>query len=217
MSLNKIYEIVVLITFLYSIYLLLFKKKSKEQFYLYLYLLIVILVDIVPVNFPNIIKINRNLLFVGYIIFSLLFFSNLYQKNISNRNFKVLNFIIIISLIILNINSFQFENKDKINFIPIISLPILFIYLSISWYLFKLKNVNEAKITDDFLFWISSGILIWSVFFIFRAIPMYFLQDNDPKLLSLVITVFSVVNIIMYILFLIGLIFIKNERTSRRI
>ncbi len=216
MSLSKIYEIVVLITFLYSICLL-FKKKSKQQFYLYLYLLIVILVDIIPVNFSNLIKLNRNKLFIGYILFSLVYFGIIYQKNIRNRIFKILNLVLLIFLIILNLYNFQFEDSQKINFTPIISLPTLFIFLSISWYLFKLKNINEDRIIDDFLFWISSGILIWSVFFIFRAIPMYFLQDNDPELLSLVITAFSVVNIIMYILFLIGLIFINNERTSRRI
>lgn len=213
MSLNRIYEIVVLITFLYSIYLV-FKKKSKQQFYLYLYLLVVILVDIIPVNFPNLIKNIRNLLFLGYIIFSILFFGTLYQKNIPNRNFKIINLIIVFSFVILNIMNLKFENTHKINFIPIISLPILFIYLSMSWYLFKLRNVSEAKITYDPLFWISSGILVWSVFFIFRAIPMYFLQNNDPGLLSLVITAFSVVNISMYILFFVGLIYIKNERAS---
>lgn len=216
MSLNRVYEIVVVSTFLFSIYLL-FKKKTKQQFYIYLYLLVVILVDIIPVNFPQIIKINRNILFIGYIIFSLLYFGIIYQKSIESRNFRILNFILLFILIILNIYTFQFKSTDRINFIPIVSLPLLFVYLSISWYLFKLKNVDEARITNDFLFWISSGILIWSVFFIFRAIPMYFLQYNDPRLLGLIITIFSVVNIIMYILFFIGLIFIKNEGTSRGI
>lgn len=216
MSLNRIYEIVVLITFLYSIYLLIFKKKSEQQFYLYVYLLIVILIDIIPVNFPNLIKVDRNLMFIGYIILSIIYFGIIYQKNIKNRIFRILNIGILITLILLNIYKFQIQNTDRLNFIPMISLPILFVYLSISWYLLKLKDVDETKITNDFLFWISSGILIWSVFFIFRAIPMYFLQENDPVLLSLVISAFSVVNIITYVLFLVGLIIVKNERTSGR-
>ncbi|WP_326982015.1 hypothetical protein VUJ46_17655 [Chryseobacterium sp. MYb264] len=106
---------------------------------------------------------------------------------------------------------------ERLNLVPMASLPILFIFESLLWYYHKLKNINEYKITDDFLFWISSGLLIWSVFFIFRAIPMYFLQDNDPNLLSFVIDAFSVVNILTYLLFLIELIFMKkNERSSRR-
>jgi len=217
MSLTKIYEIVVFITFLYSIYLFVFKKKLKEQFYLFLYLLIVILVDIIPVNIQYLKKCDRIFLFIVYILFSILYFGIIYHKSIVNKSFRILNFILLIFLIFLNIYKFQDQNIEKINFIPIISLPILFIYLSISWYLFKLKNVDETKITDSFLFWISSGILIWSVFFIFRAIPMYFLQENDPRLLSFVIAAFSVVNIVTYLLFLIGLINIKNERTSGRI
>lgn len=76
----------------------------------------------------------------------------IYQKNIENRSFKFLNCILLIVLIILNIYTFKFKNKETINIVPIISLPILFVYLSISWYLIKLKNVDEVRITDDFYF-----------------------------------------------------------------
>ena len=214
MSLNKIYEVVVLISFLYSIYLWIVKAKSKQQFYFYIYLLFVILVDIIPVNFPYLIKFNRNILFVGYIFFSMAYFGIIYYKNIGNNSFKILNIIILVSLIFLNICQSQKQDVETLGFIPVISLPVLFIFFSMSWYLFKLQNVNEKRITHSFLFWISSGLLIWSVFFIFRAIPMYFLQENDPRLLSFLITTFSVVNIITYLLFFIGLIFVKNERTS---
>jgi hypothetical protein len=214
MSMNIFYEGVVIATFLYSMYLLVFKRFTHQQSYLFIYLLAVIVIDIIPVNYPDSILINRNTLFLGYILFSLIYFGCIYHIKIKNRTFRFLNYVIIISILILNMYSFEFDDNEKINLIAIISLPIVFIYESIFWYLFKLKNIDEDKITDDFFFWISSGILIWSVFFVFRAIPMYFLQDNDPQLLSLVITAFSVVNTIMYILFLIGLIFIKNERTS---
>lgn len=216
MSINVIYESVVIASFLYSIYLLIFKKFAKQQSYLYIYLFAVITVDIIPVNYSDSILINRNTLFLAYILFSLLYFGSIYHIKIKSRRFRFLNLALVISLLILNIYGYTFDNDGRINLIAIISLPILFINEAISWYLFKLKNIDENKITDDLFFWISSGILTWSVFFIFRAIPMYFLQDNDPQLLNLVITAFSVVNTIMYILFLIGLIFIKDERTSRR-
>jgi len=209
MSLNKIYETVVFITFLYSIYLLIYRKKSRQQFYLYIYLFTVLLIDILPVNFPQLIKTSRNLLFTTYIIFSIIYFGFVYHQNITARNFRILNCIILSVLVIINFWNFRYFSILQISFIPMISLPMSFIYLSISWYIFKLKNVNESKITEDLIFWISSGILIWSVFFIFRAIPMYFLQENDPELLSLVITAFSIINIITYLLFLIGLIRIK--------
>jgi hypothetical protein len=45
---------------------------------------------------------------------------------------------------------------------------------------------------------------------------MYFLQKNDSQLLSFLTMTFSVVNVMIYLLFLIGLIFTQNERTSRR-
>ncbi|WP_283422049.1 hypothetical protein [Chryseobacterium profundimaris] len=174
------------------------------------------MVDIIPVNYSDSFPINRNTLFLAYILFSLLYFGSIYHIKIKSGRFRFLNLALVISLLILNIYGNTFDNDGRINFIAIVSLPMLFLYESISWYLFKLENIDENKIMDDLFFWISSGILTWSVFFIFRAIPMYFLQDNDPQLLNLVITAFSVVNTIMYILFLIGLIFIKDERTSRR-
>lgn len=216
MSINVIYESVVISAFLYSIYLLIFKRFAKQQSYLYIYLLVVIVVDIIPVNYSDSIPINRNTLFLAYILFSLLYFGSIYYIKIKSRRFRFLNLVLVISLLMLNIYDYTFDNNGRINLIAIISLPILFLYESTSWYLFKLDNIDENKIMDDLFFWISSGILTWSVFFIFRAIPMYFLQDNDPQLLNLVIMAFSVVNTIMYILFLIGLIFIKDERTSRR-
>lgn len=217
MILNLIYEIVVLISFVYSLYIGLIKNKSKQQFYFFLYLLMVILIDIIPVNMYTLIKFNRNLLFTVYIILSILYFGCIYQMNIKNKVFRVLNFLLSITLISFIFYKSQIQNVEKLEFISIISLPVFFIFISISWYIFKLKNVNEKTIVSDFLFWISSAILIWSVVFIFRAIPMYFLQKNDSGLLNFLISVFSLINIVTYLLFLVGLIFVNNEPTSRRI
>lgn len=214
MSLNRIYEIVVLISFLYSLYLWIFNAKSKQQFYFYIYLLFVMLVDIIPVNFPYLIEFNRNILFACYILFSMVYFGTIYYQKIKSKSFRILTIIVVASLIFLNIYKIQNQEMEQLSFILVISLPVLFIYLSIFWYSYRLQNVDESRMTHNFLFWISSGLLIWSVFFIFRAIPMYFLEENDPKLLSFLITTFSVVNIITYLFFLIGLVFVKNERTS---
>jgi len=214
MPLNRIYEIVVLISFLYSMYLWIRKRKSKQQFYIFLYLLLVIGVDIIPVNFPYLLKFDRNILFAGYIVLSILYFGILYLLKVENKIFRIFNIFVITVLVLLNIYKFNNEQVEQLNFIPIISLPVLFIFNSVFWYLYKLKKVDESRITDDFLFWISSGLIIWSVFFIFRAIPMYFLQKNDPRLLDFVISAFTIVNIVTYLLFLLGLILMKDERTS---
>lgn len=217
MILNLIYEIVVLISFFYSLYVGLIKNKSKQQFYFFLYLLMVILIDIIPVNMHTLVAFNRNLLFTVYIILSILYFGCIYQMSIKNKVFRVLNFLLSITLIFFIFYKSQIQNVEKLEFISIISLPVFFIFISISWYIFKLKNVNEKTIVSDFLFWISSAILIWSVVFIFRAIPMYFLQENDSGLLNFLISVFSLINIVTYLLILVGLIFVNNEPTSRRI
>lgn len=215
MSLNRIYEIVVLICFLYSVYLWIYKCKSKQQFYFFVYLLLIIGVDIIPVNLSSWIEFDRNNLFFGYIILSLIYFSTIYFKSIHDRVFRISIICFSCLLIIFNLMEFQTDIK-QLSFTSIISLPLLFIFLSMTWFIYKLKNVDDKSITENFLFWISSGILIWSVFFIFRAIPMYFLQKNDSQLLSFLTMTFSIVNVMIYLLFLIGLIFTQNERTSRR-
>jgi hypothetical protein len=214
MSLNRIYEIVVLINFLYSVYIWIFKGKSKQQFYFFLYLLLVLLVDVIPVNFPELIIFERNIAFVGFILLSVLYFGLIYFKTFTHPFIKITILVFMSVLIFFNLYKLVTQNVDQLDFIHIISLPILFIFFSIAWYIYKLRNVNETRIIDDFLFWISTGLLIWSVFFIFRAIPMYFLQKNDPELLAFVINAFSIVNIITYTLFFTGLTFIKNERAS---
>ncbi|MCS4302957.1 hypothetical protein DRF65_24945 [Chryseobacterium pennae] len=215
MSLNRIYEIVVLICFLYSVYLWIYKRKSKQQFYFFVYLLLIIGVDIIPVNLSSWIEFDRNNLFFGYIILSLIYFSTIYFKSIHDRVFRISIICFSCLLIIFNLMEFQTDIK-QLSFTSIISLPLLFIFLSMTWFIYKLKNVDDKSIIENFLFWISSGILIWSVFFIFRAIPMYFLQKNDSQLLSFLTMTFSIVNVMIYLLFLIGLIFTQNERTSRR-
>lgn len=215
MPLNRIYEIVVLICFLYSVYLWIYKNRSKQQFYFFLYLLLTIGVDIIPVNLSSWIEFDRNILFLGYIVLSLLYFSMIYLRSIHYRVFKISIICFISLLIVFNFIEFQLDIK-QLSFISIISLPVLYIFVSISWFMYKLKNVDDKSIIKSFLFWISSGILIWSVFFIFRAIPMYFLQKNDSQLLSFLTMTFSIVNVMVYLLFLIGLIFTQNERTSRR-
>lgn len=215
MSLNRIYEIVVLICFMYSIYLWIYRRRSKQQFYFFLYLLLIIGVDIIPVNLSSWIEFDRNILFLGYIVLSLLYFSAIYFRSIHYRFFRISIICFSSLLIIFNLIEFQMDIK-QLSFISIISLPVLFIFLSISWFMYKLKNVDDKSITENFLFWISSGVLIWSVFFIFRAIPMYFLQKYDSQLLSVLTITFSIVNVMIYLLFLIGLICTQNERTSRR-
>lgn len=215
MPLNRIYEIVVLICFLYSVYLWIYKHRSKQQFCFFLYLLLTIGVDIIPVNLSSWIEFDRSILFLAYIVFSLLYFSVIYFKSIHYRVFKISIICCSSLLIVSNFIELQLITR-QLSFISIISLPVLFIFVSISWFIYKLKNVDDKSIAENFLFWISSGILIWSVFFIFRAIPMYFLQRNDSQLLSFLTMTFSIVNIIVYLLFLIGLIFTQNERTSWR-
>lgn len=87
--------------------------------------------------------------------------------------------------------------------IKIISILILtFISLPFLWFYKEIKEVNRDKITSKNLFWVSSGLIIWVSFFIFKMIPLYFLYTQDKQFLLDIDLIFQYVNIIFYLILL---------------
>ncbi|WP_345145952.1 hypothetical protein [Flavobacterium ginsengiterrae] len=93
------------------------------------------------------------------------------------------------------------------------ALPIFYILYSMLWFLQKITLTSEDKITDDPNFWISTALLLWSCFFIFRVIPRDLLNIEDKEFLILLREFLYGINCIMYLLFFKGLI--KYERIAK--
>lgn len=91
-----------------------------------------------------------------------------------------------------------------------ILISLYYISISLLWFYQKIITFDESKITDDPVFWVSTALLLWSCFFIFRVTPMFFLDAHDKAFLEFLRTTQNIVNILMYLMFYISLI--KYER-----
>ncbi|WP_265427591.1 hypothetical protein [Chryseobacterium sp. YIM B08800] len=199
--LNITYEIVVLINLLVSIYMLV-KGKSEQQFHFYIYLSMVTVLDII---FP-IIKlkevINSNYLFFIFILISYLYFFYFFRENFPEkiyRNIWTLVFSVFFGITFILQTKYNFAELSSFT---LALLPLFYIFGSMGWFVYILNQKVEGAIFDKMSFWISCGLLIWSVFFLFRGLPMYYFNNFDPAFLKSISMIFTMVNIITYSLFL---------------
>ncbi len=193
-----IYYIVFFVTILKSLKVLRRKALSSQNL-LFVFLLINFFVDFFSeINIIETKAIQYNYLNVFNIGFYLFFF----YRYINTR---VLFVLIFTSSIICIFCTSDYFYKDKYN----LSLAILYcianIFYAFYWIKEKLNNVSDIKITNEPLFWISISLLFWSCFFMFRIIPMYLLAKEDVHFLTLLKNILLLINIVVYILFYIGI------------
>ena len=142
-------------------------------------------------------------LFNYYSIFLILFFYHFYSTVFSQR-LKIISLFTVTGIFVYIGLFTKFYGENYENKLGIL-VCFYFIITALVWFYLRLKNFDEKRIIDDPHFWISSGILFWSIFFIFRSIPMFFLKDNDPDFLSILKTIQYAVNTVMYAIFYIAL------------
>ncbi|HBV14978.1 MAG TPA: hypothetical protein DEB71_06505 [Chryseobacterium carnipullorum] len=188
--------------------------KSNTIFYhsyLWLYLLVTFMLESYGAYKMYIKEFDFAYLFNYYSIFLILFFYRFYETVFSKR-LKRISLCIVIAILIYIGLSTKFYGENYENKLGIL-VCFYFIITALVWFYLRLKNFDEKKIIDDPHFWISCGILFWSIFFIFRSIPMFFLKDNDPVFLNILKTIQYCVNIVMYTIFYVALR--KFDSTSK--
>jgi len=194
--LNTIYELIILCCLVFSIY----KRKTGQYFHIYI--LSVIAVDLLFSRVKKVYAVNSNYVFFLFIIISYLYFYYFFKKNFLQKNYK--RIWIGITIIFLCITLvFQIQN-NFLQFSPVtmVLLPLFYIFGSMGWFTYILNQRIEGPLFDKMAFWISSGLLIWSVFFLFRGLPMYYFNKTDPGFLNEISKVFTMINIITYSLFI---------------
>ncbi len=135
-------------------------------------------------------------------VFNIFYFTYFYYLNVKSKRMVIGMIIITLIGVFFNPGLFYLDKYS-------LSFALLYCTTNIIqvlyWYKYKLNNINESKITDDPAFWISSSILLWSCFFIFRTTPMYLLNEIDKPFLHLLKQLLNVINIISSVLFYIAL------------
>jgi len=210
MVIGIVYKIVLLITILKS-FILGRKYSFSAQNYLFIYLLITFINECVSfirniIN-PNVkVGLQYNL----YFIFCILFFSFYFLKLFSGTAKRILLVTAISSLgYILIQTNFSGEDFDhKIG----ITITLFYIAISLLWFYYKISFFNERKITDDPTFWISTALLMWSCFFLFRVTPMFYFAKEDREFLNFLKLGQNFINMGMYVMFYISLIKYKKNQ-----
>lgn len=179
------------------------KKGLSGQNYLAVYLFVSLCLELYGHYKIYIQEFDFAYLFNYYSIFLLVFFNRYYAK-LFPRQLKAIFQYILITILAYIALFVKFYSGNYDNTLGIL-VCFYFIINALVWFYTRLKNFDEIKIFDDPHFCVSCGLLFWSIFFIFRSIPMFFLQDNDPEFLQILKTMQYCVNIIMYGMFYIAL------------
>ncbi len=200
-SLNNIYYLSLIITFFLSLYLA-YKRINKDQNHIYFYLFFTILNDIIIAKTQI---IGQNISIFIYTLFSIGYFFNVYIRRFKIEYIRYL--IVILTICIFTFGIFSQFSKGfhilNINFL--VGLAIYYIILSLCWFLQKVMDLDSGRMSEDFTFWISSGILLWGCFFIFRVLPTYLFNSQDPRFLIMIQNIFTGVNILTYWILFLGL------------
>ena len=181
------------------------KYGSSAQNNLLIYLLVTVIVEVYTFVID---KIDENipvgLQYNLYLIFVSIFFYFFYSKILYKKVLKTLSKISLLLCLVFIIFFTKFLGLDFDEKIAI-AVMLFLIFHSILWYSNKILIVDDTEIFNDPNFWISSGLLIWSCFGIFRCLPMYYFYYNDKEFSDFIKSNFDAVNILLYLMFYISL------------
>lgn len=203
MFIGLIYKVVLFVTLIYS-YILGRRYSFSTQKYLFLYLLITFVNEFISF-IRNIIDpdVKVGLQYNFYFIFCILYFSIYFLKLFSGISKILLVMATLGSLayifIITNFLGKEFDNKIGI------TITLFYITISLLWFYHKILFFDKGKITGDPAFWVSTGLLMWSCFFLFRVTPMFYFAKEDEEFLNFLKIGQNFINIGMYVMFYISL------------
>jgi len=189
------------------------KYSLRAQNYLVFYLIITLCLELFGIIKTHLKQFDFAVYFNVYAIFCILFFG-IYFSRIYVGIFKRIGIFVSLTLLLYLLFFVDFLSRQ---FLPQLGIlvALFYIFSAILWFFQKLKLPVQGKITNDPNFWISTALLFWSTYIIFRFTPMYLFQKEDQFFLSILRKIGSVVNLIMYALFYYALL--KYETIAKNL
>lgn len=188
---------------LYSLYLYFFKKYSKKQRYFYFFIVAIFFLDAVGYFLRYQFKLNQIYFYLPVTFISILYFGFFYSFDYKKTKYynlflKILVFISLFSLIIIQINEKPMVLSSK----SLLVLILFQLFVSLQWFWYIINHTDEQNIENKQAFWVSCALLMWSVFALFRFLPIYELVSIDSEFYSIIAIIFSFINIIAYLFYL---------------
>ncbi|MDH6252050.1 hypothetical protein M2347_001777 [Chryseobacterium sp. H1D6B] len=193
--LDCIYYIIIFINLIVSVVI---KKLWKQYFWLYFG--VTIFIEIIAGCDISFITTR----IYNYLdIFCIIYFGWLYFKEMKkDRIIKNLSIFFIAAGVL-----FICISKNNYSIITGFLYSIFLIFISLFWFYKKIADKNrEDNIIQLRFFWISSSLLLWAIFYIFRMFPMYFFVKSDLQFSYMLKMTFQIITIISYVLFVKGLL-----------
>ncbi|ROH95671.1 hypothetical protein BCF50_3088 [Chryseobacterium daecheongense] len=209
MIIGIIYKVILFFPLIKS-FILSRKRIFSAQNYIFIYLLVTTINEWVSFT-RNVINpdVKVGLQYNFYFIFCIIFFYFFYSK-IFTAKLNIISSVVTISTLIYIIFSTDLFKQEFDKRIGIV-ITLFYIVNCLLWFYQKITLFDKNKITDDPVFWISTALLMWSCFFIFRVTPMFFFAKSDNEFLQFLKTGQNIINIIMYSMFYISLTKYKKK------
>lgn len=175
------------------------QNRLARHRYLWLYFGIVLIIETTKIfgwgNFSSEIYTYSSLAYI-------LYFLNYYR--IVKVNTTLIGVLAITSIILY----FYFVASSKNDYPTAVGILMssIYIILSLIWFVNQLLHTDSVRITQKQTFWISFSLLIWSTFFLFRLIPMYWLDLHDKEFLKDINFGYQIITILSYFIFIRGLL-----------
>jgi hypothetical protein len=174
-----------------------FLNKVSRQNNLWIYFLSVVFIEIGIFTriIPTQIYIISPLIYISFFTY---YFGN--QKNSDKKLIYTLGIISLVLCLYFLSKGFHFYSIEAG-----IVMNLVYIIFALQWLLGELMYVDENSLLKKQAFWFSFSLLLWSVFFLFRLIPMNWFAKNDTDFLNTMNLIYQQATILSYCLFLRGL------------
>lgn len=189
--LNITYYVVLGMNFIFS---MMYKRSWKNLFPVYFGITI-----IVEILFTMKVNFVTERLYNYLDMFCIGYFGFIYFKETSKN--LVLKILCFFFLILSGI--FIFISETEYSIVTGYLYCLFLIFISLFWMYQKISDNNqEDSLVKLSFFWLSISLLFWAVFYIFRMFPMYYFNNEDVGFLEEISKVFTLINIITYLLFM---------------
>lgn len=175
-----------------------FLRRKSDRHHIFIYFLIVAVVETLPL----IVTLELNRIYSVASFFYIAYFTYYYAKEMQNKKY----FIYALGLFIAVIGSVFMVNSNYSFAIGLgVAVAFFYIILALYWLFEQITNVQDIFILKKQAFWLSSGLLFWSIIFLFKITLMYWLEANDYAFLIILDKIFKVSVLITYVFFLIAI------------
>lgn len=195
-----VYKIIYLLILLCSQIVSLF-IDSRKIYYFSIYILFGLLYELL-----FILELNKSIIINGYVILSILYLGYFYILTISNKKLRLL-VKYFVSINVLLVIYYLLSLSYKIYNQPIILfLCVYAVVLSLIFFVDMIVKPRQTKLSSEFPFWVSCGLLFWATMFIFTIGAINYLSHTDTNFLRRLQIGFYLTNIIVYSIYLYGMV-----------